>query len=348
MPDLLPPNATAPERALSLATDRWPDVPIKTLWSPQTCPEAQLPWLAWALSVDDWDAAWPVETKRQVIAASIEQHRKKGTVGALRRALQRLGYEVEIDERTGTAYTFRLRVRVRAGESAGGSVAEDALNRAVTIALRQKNARSALLSTAYVAATDAPGVFIGGVTMSGLSYEAKESDDYTLPPTGLAIDQASDSFNFNATWSGDAEYYEYQWDLAANNFSAANGGVSYSASIAQAAPNSGQYAFRVRAFQNGEFSAWVTETFTIIVPQPTGLTATASANFLTVNWNSIGFNHEAQLCVAGNNWASVFPVSINPGVSFGPLGNGLYDLRVRHYDNLNNFSAWTQLLNISV
>ncbi len=28
-------------------------------WHPQTCPEALLPWLAWSLSVDEWDESWP-------------------------------------------------------------------------------------------------------------------------------------------------------------------------------------------------------------------------------------------------------------------------------------------------
>ena len=194
MPDLLPINATPQERAISLAVDRLPDAPIKTLWSPQTCPEAQLPWLAWALSVDEWDATWPADTKRQVIAASIDQHRKKGTVGALRRALQRLGYEVEIDERTGVAYTFRLRVRVGEGESAGGAVASAQLNRAVQIALRQKNARSELLDTTYFAKTDAAMLYSGGVTVSGLEVEIGGT------PSPLPLDAYSDGM-FASYWT---------------------------------------------------------------------------------------------------------------------------------------------------
>lgn len=169
--DLLPPNATPPERALSLATGREVQVPIKQLWSPATCPAAVLPWLAWALSVDEWDSTWPVETQRQVIAASIEQHRKKGTVGALRRALQRLGYEVEIDEATGVAYTFRLRFKVGAGGTAGGAVIEDAVARASSAALIHKNARSELVGTDFLADTDPVTMFVGGVTLSGAEVE---------------------------------------------------------------------------------------------------------------------------------------------------------------------------------
>jgi phage tail P2-like protein len=171
MSDLLPPNATPQERALSLATGRDVAVPIKQLWSPYTCPESVLPWLAWALSVDEWGTTWPVETQRQVIAASIDQHRKKGTVGALRRALERLGYEVEIDEATGTAYTFRLRFKIRAGESAGGAVIEDAIERATSIALLQKNARSELVGTDFLADTDPVLIYVGGVTLSGMEAQ---------------------------------------------------------------------------------------------------------------------------------------------------------------------------------
>jgi phage tail P2-like protein len=169
--DLLPPNATLQERAMSLATGRDVPVPVRQLWSPSTCPAAQLPWLAWALSVDEWDSTWPVETQRQVIAASIEQHRKKGTVGALRRALQRLGYEVEIDEQTGTAYTFRLRFKVGAGQSAGGAVLQSAISRATSEAIIHKNARSELVGTDLLADTDPVTIFAGGVTLSGIEAE---------------------------------------------------------------------------------------------------------------------------------------------------------------------------------
>jgi len=89
MSSLLPPNATDQERALEGATVRIGDVPvpIRDLWNPQACPEALLPWLAWALSVDNWDASWPAQIKRDVIAESLELHRHKGTPWAVERAL---------------------------------------------------------------------------------------------------------------------------------------------------------------------------------------------------------------------------------------------------------------------
>jgi phage tail P2-like protein len=68
------------------------DIPNPHLWNPATCPAALLPWLAWALSVDEWDDAWTEATKRAVIAASVEVHRRKGTVGSIKKALAAAGY----------------------------------------------------------------------------------------------------------------------------------------------------------------------------------------------------------------------------------------------------------------
>lgn len=101
---LLPHNATPQEIALDLATARVGGVPvdIHTVMDPQACSAALLPWLAWSLSVDEWDAAWSEETKRATIAASVAVHRRKGTRAALRAAIDAAGYgDAEIVERFG-------------------------------------------------------------------------------------------------------------------------------------------------------------------------------------------------------------------------------------------------------
>jgi phage tail P2-like protein len=91
---ILPPNATASERGIEAATERAFDLPVPNgqLWDAATCPAALLPWLAFALSVDEWDAGWTVETKRRVIAASVAIHRRKGTIGAVKAAIATAGY----------------------------------------------------------------------------------------------------------------------------------------------------------------------------------------------------------------------------------------------------------------
>jgi phage tail P2-like protein len=98
---LLPPNASDTEIAVSLtaaAIDGLP-TPARLMWDPATVPVAFLPWLAWSLSVDDWDATWSVETQREVIAASLFVHRRKGTVASIRRQLAVMGYgDVDITE----------------------------------------------------------------------------------------------------------------------------------------------------------------------------------------------------------------------------------------------------------
>lgn len=140
---LLPPNATAQERAIEQATARIGDVPIpiKTLWDPWTCPAEFLAWLAWSLHVDAWDKDWTEAQKRTAIKSSIEVHRTKGTIGSLRRALEALGYEIEINENTGQVFTFRLQVDI----SEKGMTDPTFFDQVAKVAERVKNARSHLL-----------------------------------------------------------------------------------------------------------------------------------------------------------------------------------------------------------
>ncbi|MFC0119027.1 phage tail protein I [Pseudoalteromonas xiamenensis] len=104
---LLPSNYTMLEHQFVEAIDTLPErlsvtptIPehIGKQWDPETCPETLLPWLAWSLSVDDWDEKWPIATKRALIARSVEIHKHKGTVGAVKRALSSLGVKVEFFE----------------------------------------------------------------------------------------------------------------------------------------------------------------------------------------------------------------------------------------------------------
>ena len=95
---LLPPNASPFERAIESVISRDVPVPIRDVHNPDTCPESLLPWLAWGLSVDDWDANWPVEVKRQVIRESIRTHKIKGTRRSVENAVTALGSQIVIRE----------------------------------------------------------------------------------------------------------------------------------------------------------------------------------------------------------------------------------------------------------
>lgn len=119
--DLLPPNATESERAISESIARMADgvqAPLRDLWDPSSIPSALLPWLAWAYSVDDWNSEWSDAQKRAAIQKSVEIHRYKGTIGSVREALTALGIEITLTEwfnqvPEGDPYTFDIRLDAR-------------------------------------------------------------------------------------------------------------------------------------------------------------------------------------------------------------------------------------------
>lgn len=112
---VLPPNATRLELHLDKVLSRISEipVPIRKVWDPWNCRADLLPWLAWALSVDEWSADWTEEQKRRTLANSAEVHRKKGTIGAVHKALEPFGLGCAIQEwwqsqPRGKPYTFKI------------------------------------------------------------------------------------------------------------------------------------------------------------------------------------------------------------------------------------------------
>jgi phage tail P2-like protein len=97
---LLPPNATGLERALESAIAQISDVeiPIAQLVDPATIKFEWLPWLAWGLSVDTWDADWTEAAKRQAVAESIMLHRLKGTRLSVESVVSRFDDLIELVE----------------------------------------------------------------------------------------------------------------------------------------------------------------------------------------------------------------------------------------------------------
>jgi phage tail P2-like protein len=117
MRSLLPLNSTPLERAIEATFAETTLIPLRTLYNPDTCPVHLLPHLAWAWSVDRWDPAWPEPVKRAAIKASFYIHKHKGTIGALRRVVEPLGYLIEVLEwwqtlPEGVPGTFALKVGV--------------------------------------------------------------------------------------------------------------------------------------------------------------------------------------------------------------------------------------------
>ncbi|MCM2446607.1 phage tail protein I [Rahnella sp. CG8] len=90
-------------------------VPLRELWDPDTCPLELLPYLAWSFSVDRWDENWTEPAKRSAVSAAWFVHKHKGTIGALRRVVEPLGYLIRVTEWWQTndiPGTFRLDVGV--------------------------------------------------------------------------------------------------------------------------------------------------------------------------------------------------------------------------------------------
>ncbi|MCP2054344.1 UNVERIFIED_ORG: phage tail P2-like protein [Pseudomonas fluorescens] len=117
MSSLLPINSTQLERAIEAATDEVTDIPLRTLYNPDTCPTDLLHQLAWAWSVDRWDNNWSEAIKRAAIRSAFYVHAHKGTIGALRRVVEPLGYLIEVQEwwqttPKGVPGTFALKVGV--------------------------------------------------------------------------------------------------------------------------------------------------------------------------------------------------------------------------------------------
>ncbi|WP_218790289.1 phage tail protein I, partial [Klebsiella pneumoniae] len=115
---LLPPGSSALERRLAQACSGISDlsVPLRELWNPWKCPVKFLPYLAWAFSVDRWEEEWPEIEKRQAVSDAFWIHQRKGTVAAVRRVIETLGYSMTIQEWwevADPAGTFRLEIDLK-------------------------------------------------------------------------------------------------------------------------------------------------------------------------------------------------------------------------------------------
>lgn len=165
---LLPANASDGERAVSLAIERHADlpVPVRDVWNPATCPANLLAWLAWAYSVDEWDSNWSEAQKRQIIQASLDVHRHKGTIGAVKEALAALFYDARIQEwfnqlPEGNPYTFKVLL----GTDQVG-ISQQAVQALFSVIERTKNLRSHLDEVRIIAKTTA-GPQVAAVTGLG-------------------------------------------------------------------------------------------------------------------------------------------------------------------------------------
>lgn len=190
MNSLLPPNATPQETALAGTTERIDAIPVKTrqTWNPQTCPAELLPWLAWALSVDEWNADWSEQQKRDTIAASFRIHSTKGTLAAVKTSLAALGYDTNVIEwfqQPGELdpYTFTVDI-----DAALNPITGDIFNEATRLIDQTKNTRSHLARLRV--ATSAPvNYFAAAAQLYGIycATGGSLSPIETVPPPPVVV-----------------------------------------------------------------------------------------------------------------------------------------------------------------
>ena len=112
---ILPPNASPLLKDFEISTAMRMSAlngSVRYINNPDLCPDNLLPWLAGAVSVDVWSDGWNIQQKRETIRQSIQVHKEKGTLGALKRALAAFSYaKIDIKEwfeYGGDPYTFRV------------------------------------------------------------------------------------------------------------------------------------------------------------------------------------------------------------------------------------------------
>lgn len=136
MSSALPPNATPLEITLGTISERLEAIPtpLPTLWDADTCPAAQLPWMAWALSIDQWRPNWSEALKRARLRNAIAIQRRKGTVGSVRLVIKSFGGSVAIrewweEEPKAAPHTFALTLHLNGtdGNLASAKFVEDVI-----------------------------------------------------------------------------------------------------------------------------------------------------------------------------------------------------------------------------
>lgn len=159
---LLPPNATAIERAIEGATARLGDVPtpLRDLWNPDTCPAGLLAYLAWALSIDTWSSDWPETVKRARVRAALDIQRRKGTARSVRDVVEAFGGVVAIREwfemvPPGAPHTFELSLALNG--VVGAAATADYVDAVIAEVARTKPVRSHFTFAQALTATGGVG-----------------------------------------------------------------------------------------------------------------------------------------------------------------------------------------------
>ena len=174
---LLPLNATQGEQALEQVMGHMSDLPIdiRTIKNPDLCPLELLPWLAWEYAITYWDENWTEAQKRSVIKSAPKVNKTRGTVGALKHALEAVGRPIDViewfnDNPVAAAYTFRVLVN-------GYSVTPEELRLIAQQVADAKNARSYMSDIQIGQQSVAGKIYVGGASIVQQTIRIKAKRD---------------------------------------------------------------------------------------------------------------------------------------------------------------------------
>ena len=196
MNSLLPPGSSALERRLAQACSGISDlnVPLRDLWNPWKCPAKFLPYLAWAFSVDRWDDVWTEAERRQVIADAFWMHQRKGTIAAVRRVIEDMGFSMTLAEWwqvNDLAGTFRLEINVN--DVGLSSKYLDELNRLISVTKPVSRHISQLTIATHVTGLIHAGAALYGGDIISIYPEEYELDD-SLFYNGMVFHDGNNSY----------------------------------------------------------------------------------------------------------------------------------------------------------
>ncbi|MCP2016838.1 phage tail protein I [Qipengyuania citrea] len=181
---LLPPQASRLERAVEASFGQLVEVPapIRDQWNPATCAPELLPFLAFGVSIDFWDADWTEAEKRSAIAGAIDAQRRKGTPASLREVLDRFDPMIALvewfeDKVHLAPYTFRLELPTRA-ESA--VVYDEDLVLALLRDIEAVKPLRAHMFAVHRLAANADAWLVGGAKIAGF-VRVEGYTDLTVP-----------------------------------------------------------------------------------------------------------------------------------------------------------------------
>ena len=177
---LLPPGATPLEKAICYAIAmqfaRRPQNVKRSLWNAAACSVHLLPWLAWTVGLEEWSNNWPEHIKRAQIRDAIYVAKKRGTIGAITRALNNYGASIAIKEwwqydPPQEPHTFDVTITVDSSGAAGQNILE-AIKRDID---RNKPLRSHYTLTQGVSMRG--GLLLAGIMRSVSTTRLKMQSD---------------------------------------------------------------------------------------------------------------------------------------------------------------------------